>query len=226
MEFRILGPLEVCAAGGLVRLPGAKERALGGLVAVQGDEPRAVALLAEAAAISRRAGDQRGIAYAWNALGAIARARGDLERARELHRQALDIVREIVGWSVPHTLAQLGCAEARLGELDHADSHLREAAELALNAYEPATAALILVGQALAALGREQPERAALLLGAADAVREQTGIAPVGAAQIEADTAHRAVQDQLGPDTGRSALAAGRELGAAALRPNYFDLKK
>src|SRR5688572_18707683 len=28
MEFRILGPLEVCAADGLVRLPGVKERAL------------------------------------------------------------------------------------------------------------------------------------------------------------------------------------------------------
>ena len=164
---------------------------LGGLVAVQGDEERAVALLAEAAAISRRAGWRRGIAYAWNALGAIARARGDLERARELHREALGIVRELVGWSVPHTLAQLGCAEARLGELDQADGHLREAADLVLNAFEPATAALVLGGQALVALGRDRPKRSTLLLGAADAIREQAGVAAVGGEAREAEPGRR-----------------------------------
>jgi hypothetical protein len=142
-----------------------------------------------------------------------------LERARELHREALGIVRELVGWSVPHTLAQLGCAEARLGELDQADEHLREAADLVLNAFEPATAALVLVGQALVALGRNRPERSALLLGAADAVHERAGVTAVGTAQVEADAARRAARDQLGPDAYRTAQATGHKLGAAALRP-------
>jgi hypothetical protein len=119
---------------------------------------------------------------------------------------------------VPHTLAQLGCAEARLGEHDQADGHLREAADLVLNAFEPATAALVLVGQAIVALGRDQPERAALLLGAADAVREHAGVAPVGAARMEADTARRAVENRLDHDTYRSARTAGRAAGTAALR--------
>ncbi len=43
---------------------------------------------------------------------------------------ALGIVRELVGWSVPHTFGQLGCAEARLGDLDDAEAHLREATGL------------------------------------------------------------------------------------------------
>ena len=63
-------------------------------------------------------------------MGGVARARDDLERARHLHQEALSIVRELVGWSVPHTLASLACAEARLGDLDDAEAHLREAAGL------------------------------------------------------------------------------------------------
>jgi DNA-binding SARP family transcriptional activator len=176
---------------------------LGGLVAVEGDEERAVALHAESAAIARRAGWRRGIAYAWNGLGAIARARGDLERARQLHQEALGIVREVLAWSVPHTLAQLGCAEA----------HLREATGLVMDAPQPATAALVLVGNALVALGRGRPERAALLLATADATRDHAGVAPVGAERVEADLARRDVQDRLDPDAYRSAQAAGRELG-------------
>jgi predicted ATPase/DNA-binding SARP family transcriptional activator len=186
---------------------------LGGLVAVQGDEERAVSLIAESAAIARRTGQRRGIAYAWNGLGAIARARGDLERARQLHHEALDIVREILGWSVPYTLAQLGGAEARLGDLDDAEAHLREAAALVLDAPQPATAALVMVGHALVAVGRWRPERAALLLAAADATREHAGVAAVGAERVEADLANRAAQDKLEPDAYRSARAAGRKLG-------------
>jgi predicted ATPase/DNA-binding SARP family transcriptional activator len=192
---------------------------LGGLVATQGDEERAIALNAEAVALFRRTGQRRGFAYAWNALGAIARARGDLERARQLHQEALGIVREVLGWSVPYTLAQLGCAEARLGELDDAEAHLREAADLVLDAPQPATAALVLLGHALVAVGRGRPERAALLLAAADATRDRAGVAPLGAERVEIDLARRAAQDRLDPDAWRSAEAAGRALTTeAALR--------
>jgi predicted ATPase/DNA-binding SARP family transcriptional activator len=187
---------------------------LGGLVALEGDQERAVALHAESAAIARRAGWRRGAAYAWNGLGAIARARGELDRARQLHQEALAIVREVLGWSVPHTLAQLGCAEARLGELDDAQRHLDEAAGLLLAIPQPATAALALVGHALVALGRGLPEQAALLLASADATRDQLGLVPLGAERVEADLARRAAQDRLDPDVHRSAQAAGRMLGA------------
>jgi predicted ATPase/DNA-binding SARP family transcriptional activator len=172
---------------------------LGGVAAVKGDERRAVALHAESATIIRRTGLRRGIAYASNGLGAIARAGGDLERARQLHQEALEIVREVLGWSVPYTLAQLACAEARLGALDDAEANLREASGLVLRAPQPATAALILVGHALVALGRGRLERAALLLAAAGAARERAGVVPLGAEQVEAGLVRRAVGDRLAP---------------------------
>jgi tetratricopeptide (TPR) repeat protein len=187
---------------------------LGILVALRGDDARAAALHAEAVGQIRRTGQRRGYGHLYNELGGVARVRGELERARQLHREALPIVRELVGWSVPHTLAQLACAEARLGDLDAADAHLREAAELILATPQPATAASVLAGAALAALGRERPERAARLLAAAGATRERAGLAPFGAERHEAGLAAEAVRAALDPDTLAAAQAGGRALTA------------
>ena len=152
-------------------------------------------------------------------MGAIARVRGELERARQLHQEALTIVRELLGWSVPFTIAQLACAEARLGELDAAEAHLREAAGLLLATPDPATAPLVLVGAALVAAGRERPEQAARLLAAAEATRERTGVAATGAEAHEADLAGQAARAGLDPDALAAAQADGRALATdAALR--------
>ena len=189
---------------------------LGVLLALRGDDARAAALFAEAVALIRRTGLRRGFGHLYNELGGIARARDDLERARQLHREALPIVRDPVGWSVPHTLAQLACAEARLGDLDAAEAHLREAAGLVLATPQPATAASVLAGAALAALGRGRPERAARLLAAAEATRERAGVAPFGAERHEADLAAEAVQAALDPDALAAAQAGGRALTVEA----------
>jgi hypothetical protein len=192
---------------------------LGGLVGLQGDDVRAAALHTEAAALFRRTGLRRGFAHLYNEAGAVARVRGDLERARQLHQEALIIVRELIGWSVPFTIAQLGCAEARLGQLDDAEAHLREAAGLLLAATDPQTAPLVLVGAALVAAGRERPEQAARLLAAAEATRERTGVAATGAQVLEAALAAEAVRSALDPDALAAAEAGGRALATdAALR--------
>ncbi|HEX3212283.1 MAG TPA: tetratricopeptide repeat protein, partial [Actinomycetota bacterium] len=187
---------------------------LGVLLALRGDDARSGALFAEAVALIRRTGLRRGDGHLYNELGGIARVRGELERARQLHREALPIVRELVGWSVPYVLAQLACAEARLGDLDAAEAHLREAAELILATPQPATAASVLAGATLAALGRGQPERAARLLAAAEATRERAGMAPFGAERHEAGLAAEAVRAALDPDALAAAQAGGRALTA------------
>ena len=69
---------------------------------------------------------------------------------------------------------------------------------------------MVLVGAALVALGRDRPEQAALLLGAADAIREHRH-GRVGAAQVEADPAADAAGAGWTP-TPRSRRAAGRAL--------------
>jgi predicted ATPase/DNA-binding SARP family transcriptional activator len=185
-------------------------------VALQGDDARAATLQAEAADLIRRVGQRRGFAHLYNELGALARVRGDVERARQLHREALAIVRRTVGWSVPHTLAQLACAEARLGDLDDAEAHLREAARLILAQPQPVTAASVLAGSALAELGRGRPERAARLLAAAEATRNRARVVPVGAERHEADLAAEAVRSALDPGTLAAAQAEGHTLTAEA----------
>jgi hypothetical protein len=82
-----------------------------------GEDDHAAALHAEALELCRRTGMRRRLAFARNAMGTVARARGDLDRARQLHQDALPTVGKIVQWNLPHTLGQLGCAEARLGDL-------------------------------------------------------------------------------------------------------------
>jgi predicted ATPase/DNA-binding SARP family transcriptional activator len=213
------GALAAARDGGPLWVMLASLTELGGLVGLQGDDVRAAALHTEAAALFRRTGLRRGFAHLYNEAGAVARVRGDLERARQLHQEALIIVRELIGWSVPFTLAQLGCAEARLGQLDDAEAHLREAAGLLLAASDPQTAPLVLVGAALVAAGRERPEQAARLLAAAEATRERTGVAATGAQALEADLAAEAVRSALDPDALAAAEAGGRALATdAALR--------
>jgi predicted ATPase/DNA-binding SARP family transcriptional activator len=204
------GALTAARGGGPLWVLLASLGSLGGLLALRGDDARAARVYAEAVPLFRRTGQRRGFAHMYNELGGNARVHGDLERARQLHTEALAIVRELVGWSVPHTLAQLACAEARLGDLDAAEAHLAEAAGLLLAVPQPGTAASVLLGAALVAVGRDRPQEAARLLAAVGAVRERTGFAAVGAERHEAALAAEAVRARLGPDALAAARAAGR----------------
>jgi predicted ATPase/DNA-binding SARP family transcriptional activator/tetratricopeptide (TPR) repeat protein len=185
---------------------------LGSLHALRGDEARAATLHAEAVALARRTGQRRAFGHLYNELGAVARAKGELERARRLHQEALAIVRGLIGWSVPHTLASLACAEARLGDLDAATAHLGEAADLLRSTPQPQTAALVLTGEALVAVGRDRPERAARLLGAAEVARERAGMAAVGAEAREVELVAEALRARLDPAALAAAEAGGRAL--------------
>jgi tetratricopeptide (TPR) repeat protein len=204
------GALTAARGGGPLWVLLASLGSLGGLLALRGDDARAARVYAEAVPLFRRTGQRRGFAHMYNELGGNARVHGDLERARQLHTEALAIVRELVGWSVPHTLAQLACAEARLGDLDAAEAHLAEAAGLLLAVPQPGTAASVLLGAALVAVGRDRPQEAARLLAAVGAVRERTGFAAVGAERHEAALAAEAVRARLGPDALAAARAPGR----------------
>jgi predicted ATPase/DNA-binding SARP family transcriptional activator/tetratricopeptide (TPR) repeat protein len=185
---------------------------LGSLAALQGEDARADELHDEAAALARRVGMRRGIAHVSNETGLVARARGQPERALALHRQALAIHRALLPTRVARTLGQLGCTEARLGDLDAAEAHLREAATIVLATPQPPTTALLLVGFAWVAAGRGDPELAARLLGAAAATRDRVGVPAAGAEQQEADLVGQAAAAALSPEAFQAATAAGRGL--------------
>jgi predicted ATPase/DNA-binding SARP family transcriptional activator len=65
------------------------------LCEARSDYARAEALIGEALPISRRIGDQVGVAKALTGLGEIAEDRADFRRAADLHQQALAIYREL-----------------------------------------------------------------------------------------------------------------------------------
>ena len=185
---------------------------LGSVAALAGEDARADELHAEAAALARRTGLRRGTAHVANEMGLAARARGQPERALALHQQALAIHRALVPTRVARTLGQVGCAEARLGQLDAAEAHLREAAALALATPQPPTVLLLLAGFALVAAGRGDPGLAARLLGAVAATRERLGVPATGAERAEADLAAAGARAGLAPEAFDAAFDAGRDL--------------
>ena len=125
----------------------------------------------------------------------------------------------LIGWSVPYTLASLACAEARLGDLEGAAAHLREAEPGCQPLADPAAGdrGLLLTGEALVALGRGRPQEAARLLAAAEATHQRIGLSrcrrapragagrrgrPAGALDPAALAAARAAGAGLGPGGG------------------------
>ncbi len=147
-------------------------------------------------------------------LAATALALGDNARAREIREEALELIRDTgrgstqeVSWH--DLLANIALGE---GDLDQADRLLRGGLELhELNrprSWVPAR----LAGFARIALARGDPERAALLLGASDAMREHLGISVIPLEWPRpADTIAYACA-ALGDDAFSVAWSAGRAL--------------
>ena len=143
---------------------------LGAIVLAGGDAERAGPLLDAAVAAARDAGDQRILALAVNNLGDYALTRGDFETARPLFEESLAHLRARGDTAnVARALFNLGASELELGRHDVAGDRFREGLALARDAGDREDLAWILEGLAALAAARGQGERAALLLGAADA---------------------------------------------------------
>jgi uncharacterized protein HemY len=103
----------------------------------------------------------------------FARAQGDLDAARQgMARVAAAIDHRT---SVPQFRALVrhvqGLVEAAAGDFDLAEEHHLAAMRLAADSRDSPVIALALVGVADLALRRDDPERAAYLLGVSDSVR-------------------------------------------------------
>lgn len=143
---------------------------LGAIVLAGGDVDRAGPLLEQAVSVARDAGDQRILALAVNNLGDYSLTRGDFDRARPLFEESLVLLRARSDTAnVARALFNLGASELELGRHPVADVHFREGLALARDAGDREDMAWILEGLAALAAARGHGERAALLLGAADA---------------------------------------------------------
>lgn len=141
-----------------------------------GEYEEAVHLHEESLAIKRAFGDRRGIAASLNNLGMLTRARGDLARAVALYTDSLALFRELGDiWGVAVLLNNLGNAMRDRGDIRRAAALYTESLELRRNLGDKPGIAWCLEGLAAVALAEVRAERGAMLLGAAEALREAIG---------------------------------------------------
>jgi tetratricopeptide (TPR) repeat protein len=176
----------------------------------EGDYERAAALYAESAALFRAAGDTMRLASVVANQGAIANMQGDYVRGRELCEEALALHRE-VGAKDDIALTLQNLARVALQEERHQDAaeQFHESLELSRDLSYKEMIAYGLEGLAELAAARAESDRAARLLGKADALFDELGIV---LQEDDRDTYERTVvtlRAQLGAEAFEAARTAG-----------------
>jgi predicted ATPase/DNA-binding SARP family transcriptional activator len=201
--------------------PGIRAEALlrHGLVAHnRGDHAAATARYEDVARLSRRNGDQPMLDFALRNMADIALREGRFEQAAALANESLSLeaVTDVGDRSVV-TLHNLGSALLGLGRAADAEERFAQGLALARE-YELADdPGYALDGLAAAAAALGQPERAARLLGAADAVFRAVD---AGRQQFEAERREAVLEqlrDELGPEALAAAMAGGAALPTASI---------
>jgi predicted ATPase/DNA-binding SARP family transcriptional activator len=175
----------------------------------QGDYAAARCLCEESLQIWREANDKNGIAWSLLCLGTVFTFQGDLTAAEAFCREALGLHRERgdregVAWA----LHSLGHVARERGDLAMARDRFGESLTLRRELRKKRGIAECLEGLAGIA-AREQPERAAMLLGAAHALRDGLGAPLPLNERAEREEQLAALRRALGEAGFRTAWAAG-----------------
>ena len=184
---------------------------LADVAARQGDADEADRTFTESIEAFKMLGDRFGVAHATTKLAQAARRRGDRVAARARMREALAIHEEIGDrHGAARLSATLGDLAAEDGDEPEAERMYRMSLAIRGELMDRVGAASVL--ERLAGVCDDRPLRAATLLGAADALRDQAG-APLSPAS------QRTVEeflDKLGRRAGIEAVAAASRAGRAA----------
>ncbi len=160
-----------------------------GMVAMhREDYARATALHERALALRRKIGDRPGIAFALQSLGLVAYHQRDYSRAQRLLEETLSLCCALGNtggqmWAI----GTLGAVAYEMGDFDESERLHGEALELSLTLQDHEALFSLLASFAMLALRRGHAARAALLLGASDALQRKIGAvqAPQEAADVE-----------------------------------------
>jgi len=143
---------------------------------VHGDHPRAAEMMAESVTTCRDLGETWGMALSTNCLGDVVRSQADYPRAATLLEQSLALFRTAGDkWGMAMSLHNLGYVRQHLRDNRRAAEHFQESLALGRELNFREIVIMCLAGLAGASAGDLQPERAARLLGAADALLKATG---------------------------------------------------
>jgi tetratricopeptide (TPR) repeat protein len=155
--------------------PSMISRALGGLarVALRTDVAEGRRLAREALTVSEGTADEPGRSNALHLLGVGAQIAGDLLEARDWMTQRLTLVRATGNeFLIASEASNLSMVERQLGNLDAAEALAHEALEIGQRTADEFTRPFAISGLAAIATDRRDFERAATLVGAAEAIMD------------------------------------------------------
>ena len=178
---------------------------------LQGDLVAARALLAENLTRARQLKDPHLIGWSLNHLGHIAQLEGDHAQALRLHAASLQPFQELGARNFGPVWAHQSLGETHLaqGAGQLAAAHFAERLAVARDLGDREGIAWCLAGLAGAAAVNEEPEQAAWLWGAAEALRRSLGVREAPAAHATHARLKVQVQAQIGPAAFTASWAAG-----------------
>jgi len=185
-------------------------------VALDGDPEQARSQYDEGIAAFRGAGDRWGEAFALDSLGVMLGRQDKHDEAAQLHDQALGISRAIRDErGVARALAHLGDVAARTNDLDRAKALYVESVEIrrALGDLPGIASAMEKLASVVTV---RDPRAAAVLVGAAERVRDLIRAPVPRAVREEYEAFRRTIQALLGEAPFEEARAEGRQLSTAA----------
>lgn len=186
------------------------------IVRAAGDQAAAGQLLSEALPIQRELGDRRGSSRTLVRLGLDALRRDELEAAGTAFRQALALVRELEDApGIVGVLTYQARVATRDGDRRTAASLLTEALDWCRRNLVHRSTATCLEEVAGQATG-DAPDRAALLFGAAEAIREAAGAREPRSDQAAYDVNVASLRTSLGEGAFARSWADGRSMTPAA----------
>jgi tetratricopeptide (TPR) repeat protein len=172
----------------------------------------------DARKVARQLGDEARELSAIHVLAEAARMGGDYRLARTLYDESLARNRARGNrLMVAVELVNLAFVDKTEGNLGRAEENLREAVLISVELHNSYVQAATLVALAAVATSAEQPQRAARLLGRADAIYSATGLVVDPADKPEYEGALAAARAQLGKDKFEAAYVEGARSTAEEL---------
>jgi tetratricopeptide (TPR) repeat protein len=145
-------------------------------IALRTDVEEARRLCREAIAVTEGTDDQAGRSSAMHVLGVAAQMAGDFHEAREVMTRRIALAREMGNLAtVSSESGNLSMVERQLGNLDTAEALSREALDIAYRRGDELAVAWMVNGLAAVVADRREFDRAATLIGVADAAMEAAG---------------------------------------------------
>ena len=204
---------EVSSETGDLTLLARAYNGLGIVAMIRGERDAARSLYEECLNVSRELGDDQVTGAALQNLGSVMFEQGDVARARALQEEALDLLRRTGNkFGVITNLVNLGELTYLEGDFASSREYFGEGLALVQEVGNKKQLALALDGCAALAAKRGEWRRAALLAGAADALREASGYKLQPSSRVFRDRYEAELRAALGDEPFAAALAEGRAL--------------